>query len=178
MMAVSATNRGRALAAVCLAVALITLSQVAATPASAAGRGPLPAFQVLTLEGAALESAKMGPAGQWLLIYATPTSAASARLLNAMKQWESADLDARAVVVVGAALDRAAAFAQQHAADYPAVRWFADPDGAAWTALRLTGTPYILGIRDGQIVWSLAGVLNDPAALESVIRTWVEPKAP
>ena len=61
-------------------------------------------------------------------------------------------------------------------ADYPSVRWLADPDGAAWKALRLTGTPFILGIKDSQIVWSLAGVLNDPAVLESVIRSWVEPK--
>ena len=160
----------------CVAVALIACALGAAAPVRAVERGPLPAFQLLTLERAAVESAKIGPAGQWLLIYTTPTSAASARLLAAMKQWESPGLDARTVVVVGAAVDKAAEFAQQHAADYPAVRWFADPDGAAWKALRLTGTPFIVGIRDNQIVWSLAGVLNDPAVLESVIRSWVEPK--
>ena len=160
----------------CFAVALIACALGAAAPVCAGERGPLPAFQLLTLEGAAVESAKIGPAGQWLLIYTTPTSAASARLLAAMKQWESPGLNARTVVVVGTAVDQAAAFVQRHVADYPSVRWLADPDGAAWKALRLTGTPFILGIKDSQIVWSLAGVLNDPAVLESVIRSWVEPK--
>lgn len=62
--------------------------------------------------------------------------------------------------------------------EFPAVRWFADPDGSARLALRITGTPFILGVTDGQIAWSLAGVLNDPRALESVMRGWVEPKTP
>jgi hypothetical protein len=175
MMARTSTGTGRALS-VCLAVAVALGALGHASLACAAEKGPLPAFQVLTLDGTAVPSAQAGPAGQWLLIYVTPTSAASARLLGAMKQWESADLDARTVVIVGASVDKSAAHAQQHAADYPAVRWLVDPDGTAWKALRLTGTPYILGVRDGQIVWSLAGVLNDPRALESVIRSWVEPK--
>jgi hypothetical protein len=42
----------------------------------------------------------------------------------------------------------------------------------------LTGTPCLLGVRDARIMWSLAGVLNDPKALESVIRSRVEPKKP
>jgi hypothetical protein len=143
---------------------------------SAAEKRPLPAFQVVTMDGVAVASPQVGPAGQWLLIYVTPTSAASARLLGGMKQWESPDLNARTVVVIGAPVAEAAKFVKARAAEFPAVRWFADPQGAAWQALRLTGTPYILGVKDGQIAWSLAGVLNDPRALESVIRSWVEPK--
>jgi hypothetical protein len=170
-----AGTRGRAPARR-IAAATFALVIGAGALAAAIEKGPLPPFQVVGLDGTAVESAQAGPAGHWLLIYMTPASAASARLLGAMKQWESSDLDARTVVIIGAAVDKAARFAEQHAADYPAIRWFADPDGSAWRALRLTGTPYILGIKDGQIVWSLAGVLNDPKALESVIRSWVEPK--
>ena len=30
------------------------------------------------------------------------------------------------------------------------------------------------GMQDQQIKWALAGVLNDPSALASALRTWVE----
>jgi hypothetical protein len=164
-------------AAARLAVAtVIAVALGLAALASAAEKRPLPAFQVATLDGVAVDSPQVGPAGQWLLIYMTPTSAASARLLSGMKQWETPELDARTVVVIGAPVADAARFVSARAAEFPAVRWLADPQGAAWQALRLTGTPYILGVKDGQIAWSLAGVLNDPKALESVIRSWVEPK--
>jgi hypothetical protein len=161
-------------------VALLALVAWAAASlaAGAAEKRPLPPFQLVTLEGASVESAQIGPAGQWLLLYVTPTSAASIRLLGGMKEWESADLDARTVVVFGSTVADAAAFVQKRAAEFPGVRWLVDPDGAARQFLRVTGTPYILGIKDGQIVWALAGVLNDPRALESVIRSWVEPKTP
>jgi len=160
-----------------VAVLALLASAVAVAAAGGQEKRPLPAFHVVALDGAAVASSQMGPSGQWLLIYVTPTSAASARLLGGMKAWETPDLDLRTVVVVGAPVADAAAFARERAAEFPSVRWFADPEGAAWKALRLTGTPYILGIRNGQVVWSLAGVLNDPKALESVVRSWVEPKA-
>ena len=164
-------------AAARLAVAtVIAVALGLAALVSTAEKRPLPAFQVATLDGMAVDSPQVGPAGQWLLIYVTPTSAASARLLSGMKQWETPELDARTVVVIGAPVADAARFVSARAAEFPSVRWLADPQSAAWQALRLTGTPYILGVKDGQIAWSLAGVLNDPKALESVIRSWVEPK--
>lgn len=138
----------------------------------------LPAFQVATLDGAAVASSQIGPAGQSLLIYVTPTSPASARLLAAMKAWQTDAMAQRVVVVIGAPVAAAQAFVSERATEFANVRWFADPQGEAWKALRLTGTPYLLGVRDGQIAWALAGVLNDPMALESVVRSWVEPKAP
>jgi len=91
-----------------------------------------------------------------------------------MKAWESPAMAQRVVVLGGGQLEAAKAFVGGRSHEWPAVRWFADPQGEAWRALRLTGTPYLLGIRDARITWSLAGVLNDPAALESVIRSWVE----
>ena len=160
-----------------VAILALLAAAAASMAAGADEKRPLPAFQVTTLEGAAVQSPQVGPAGQWLLIYVTPTSAASIRLLAGMKQWETPELSLRTVVIVGAPVADAVAFTGERGTEFPAGRWFADPQGAAWQALRLSGTPYILGMKDGQIVWSLAGVLNDPKALESVIRTWVEPKA-
>ena len=170
-------STGRMAAALRSAAAAALVAALGMAAVGAVEKGPLPAFQVAALDGAAVASSQMGPSGQWLLVYVTPTSAASARLLGGMKAWETPALDLRTVVVVGAPVADTAAFARERAAEFPAVRWFADPEGAAWKALRLTGTPYILGIRNGQVVWSLAGVLNDPKALESVVRSWVEPNA-
>ncbi|HEY3547199.1 MAG TPA: hypothetical protein VGK17_14085 [Propionicimonas sp.] len=160
------------------AVLALAVASGAARVAGAAEQRPLPAFQVVSLDGAATPSDQIGVAGQWLVIYVTPTSAASARLLAAMKAWDSPAMARRVVVVVGAPLPATQAFVAQRSSDIPGVRWFADPQGGAWKALRLTGTPYLLGVRDGGIKWSLAGVLNDPKTLESVIRTWIEPKRP
>jgi hypothetical protein len=160
-----------------VAAAVVVLASMAVVidRAQASERRPLPAFQVVSLDGAAVSADQIGAPGQWLAIYVTPTSAASARLLAAMKAWESPATAERVVVLVGAQLPATKDFAAQHSHEFPAVRWFADPQGAAWKALRLTGTPYLLGVRDGVIMWSLAGVLNDPKALESVIRSWIEP---
>jgi hypothetical protein len=156
------------------AVLLVFAAVGAAELAQAAEQRPLPAFNVVSLEGTAVSSGQVGTVGQWIVIYVTPTSPASIRLLSAMKAWESPAMAQRVVVLVGAPLEDAKAFVGGRAQEWPAVRWFADPQGEAWKALRLTGTPYLLGVRDARITWSLAGVLNDPAALESVIRSWVE----
>ncbi|HPK71460.1 MAG TPA: hypothetical protein PLN93_05940 [Vicinamibacterales bacterium] len=170
---------GRRLAALvaCAAVAACVLPA-----AGAAGGGdekrPLPPFDVLAPSGEAVQSSQVGPPGQWLLVYVAPASPASIRLLEAMRAWESPGLASRAVVVIGAPAAEAASFVQERGNEFPAVRWCADPDGSARRALRITGTPFILGVTDGQIAWSLAGVLNDPRALESVMRGWVEPKTP
>ena len=41
-------------------------------------------------------------------------------------------------------------------------------------ALDLRGTPVLIGVERGEINWTIGGVLNDPGALESVVRKWVE----
>jgi hypothetical protein len=33
--------------------------------------------------------------------------------------------------------------------------------------------PELIGVKDGQMMWSIAGVLNDAETVESVVRTWV-----
>jgi hypothetical protein len=42
----------------------------------------------------------------------------------------------------------------------------------AYGALGLGGVPVILGVRGRTIEWTLAGVLADPGALESILTTW------
>jgi hypothetical protein len=45
-------------------------------------------------------------------------------------------------------------------------------------ALEIQGAPVLVGVRKGTVVWSMSGVLNDPKALASLIRSWVQAPAP
>jgi len=51
--------------------------------------------------------------------------------------------------------------------------WWSGPS----RALRLTGTPVIIGNRKGRMEWMISGLLKDPATLTSAIRTRVEYRA-
>lgn len=143
--------------------------------AGAIEQRPLPAFEVTNAAGTIVPSAVMGPGGKWLLIYVTPECGTCVRLFKSMEQWESQRVNAATVVMVQGAFTGA----QRYAADsLPEAlvggRWFADVSDAGRTALKLTGAPVLIGMQDQQIKWAIAGVLNDPTALESALRTWVE----
>ena len=81
----------------------------------------------------------------------------------------------RVVIIVGGPRDAAQAFIQKLTSAAPApYRWLADPQLEAGLALGIAGSPVLIGVDRGVTEWSLAGVLDDPAALESVVRRWVE----
>ena len=152
---------------------LVTLASVGAI---AAEKRPLPPFDVTTPTGATVGAASLGPPGQWLIVYVAPNSAPSARLVKALQSWQSPALAERTVVVIGGTLAGARRFIDQQAGAASSLRWVTDPSSVAWRALRLSGTPTLVGVKDGRIEWVLAGVLNDPKALESAVRSWVEAK--
>lgn len=136
---------------------------------------PLPAFQVLSLDGTTVDSAQLSAVERWLLIYVTPECSPCDRLLQALKAWRTPQLVERIVLIVGADAVPARAWVQdQLPAEISGVAWFADERGEAVQALRLQGAPVLLGIRQGRIEWEISGVLNDPNALASVVQTWVE----
>ena len=159
-------NRGAAVAAA-IAVSAATLAAIE--------QRPLPAFEVVSATGEPTPSAMIGKNGKWLLIYVTPECRSCQHLFSAMEGWESGPLNAATVVVVQGDHATVSGYAN---ARLPATvvggRWYADATGACRNALALTGSPVIIGMQDQQIKWALAGVLNDPAALQSALRTWVE----
>jgi len=152
---------------------LVTLASVVGV---AAEKRPLPPFDVTTPAGATVGAASLGTPGQWLMVYVAPDSAPSARLVKALQSWQSPALVERTVIVIGGTLADARRFVDQQVGAASSLRWVADPASAGWKALRLSGTPTLVGVKDGRIEWVLAGVLNDPKALESVVRSWVEPR--
>lgn len=155
------------------AAVVAVLLALAAQQATAIERRPLPTFQVAALDGTAVASPQLAVGGQWLLVYVAPGCAPCDRLLAAFKAWQTPDLLARTVIVVGGTTDGAKAYlAAALPPEVSAIRSYADPLASAWTSLQLTGTPVIIGVKDGAVNWSISGVLNDPRALESAVKTW------
>jgi hypothetical protein len=162
---------------VCAAVLLPTLALAQAGPtraAAAAQDRPLPDFLVQDPDGHDIASSVMAAQAKWLLIYVTPDCRPCNTLLRAMPRWRANGLSSRVVLVVSGPRPAAKQWVEKMLAPELQLTWYADPDRAAARALELSGAPVLIGVRNGAVEWQVGGVLNDPAALESVVRSWVE----
>ena len=54
-----------------------------------------------------------------------------------------------------------------------AVQLYADAAGQAAAALGVKRAPVLIGVDDGLVDWTVAGVLNDPQTVETVVRHWL-----
>lgn len=143
--------------------------------AAAAQDRAIPEFVVTHPDGHEVASTVMSAQPKWLFVYLTPNCRPCNTFMRALPKWQSADLMARVVLVVSGPRAEARAWIEKSLPpELQSLAWYSDPDRAAAKALDLNGAPSLIGIRDGKIEWELAGVLNDPAALESVVRSWVE----
>ena len=142
----------------------------------AAEKRALPALPLVDVQGQAVATAALSSEPQWLLIYVSPASPATERLVAAMKTWELGTSLRKVVFVVDGRSTESAAWIDRvlPKTDENLPPRFVDPKGEARTALRVTGEPTLMGISHGEIAWGLAGVLNDPAAIEPVIRNWIK----
>lgn len=138
------------------------------------GERPLPAFQVVTAEGAVVSSAQLTSEPQYLLVYVNAASSTSRKLLDALGEWATPELARRTVVVIGGTPQEAQRFIESGVPEslQGMTRYF-DTGRSAWQALNLRGSPVLIGVREGRTEWSLSGVLSDPTALKSVVLTWV-----
>lgn len=154
---------------------LILLLSMAVMPIEAREQRALPPFLVLTPAGAEAQGQQLSTEQRWLLLYVTPNCRSCEQLTASLKEWHSSQLAARTVIVVRATPADAATYISSHlpqeAADVP---WYVDATASAFGALALTGAPVLVGIESGEIKWKISGVLNDPHALEPVVRSWVE----
>jgi hypothetical protein len=151
---------------------ILAAALLAALSLGAAERRPLPVFELKGPGGVKTPSNALSTANRWVLIYVKTKSVPCDRLLQSMAAWKIPQSSTRTALVIGDAYEDAARYAEGKG--FP---WYADDEAMAWESLQLRGVPVLLGIEGGKIAWTLAGVLNDPAALESILRTWLTPPA-
>ena len=134
----------------------------------------MPAFTVTRLDGALVDSRQLTAETQYVLLYVTPDCRPCDRLLALIRSANSPQFTSRVVVIVSGETTAGAGYvSRQIPAEAGPLTWYADTDGGGYRALRLSGIPVLVGVKDGHVMWSVAGVLNDAATVESVIRTWV-----
>jgi hypothetical protein len=146
----------------------------ACASAAAIEKRALPSFNLTRPDGTAAESTQLTAETQYVLLYVRPDCRPCDRLLALVRSANSPQFSSRVIVVVNGDANAGARYvSRQIPADAGPVSWYADSDSSGYRALRLTGMPELIGVKDGQMMWSIAGVLNDAETVESVVRTWV-----
>lgn len=142
--------------------------------ARAGEQNALPAFDLVSRSGATVASTALPNQGRWVLIYVSTACGSCDRLLSALEQWKPTLRQDRIVVVIRGARDAAESYAKQHA-DAAGMEWYADADAQGARALGLQHEPALVAIENGRVAWTVTGVLNDPRAVEPIIRNWTVP---
>jgi hypothetical protein len=150
---------------------VISLLGVCGGRAQALDQRALPAFDLVSPGGAAVASSTLSQDAHWLLIYVSTTCGSCDRLLTALEQWRPTLPQGRIVVVIRGPRDAAQGYATRHV-DAAGLPWYADEDQQAARALGLQHEPALVAIESGHVAWVVTGVLNDPSAVEPIIRNW------
>ena len=153
------------------ALVVVAIVSVSAGRVRAAGQEALPAFTLVSPAGAGVASAEISNEAHWLLIYVSTACGSCDRLLSALEQWRPTLPQGRIVVVIRGARADAQDYAARHA-DAAGFPWYADEDEKAARALGLQHEPALVAIESGRVAWVVTGVLNDPTAVEPIIRNW------
>jgi len=155
--------------AVCALV--VAMLGVSSGSVRAAGQDALPAFTVVSPAGAVVASSEISTEAHWLLIYVSTECGSCDRLLSSLEQWRPTLPQGRIVVVIRGPREGAQDYAARHA-DAAGLPWYTDADQHASRALGLQHEPALVAVENGRIAWVVTGVLNDPSAVEPVIRNW------
>jgi hypothetical protein len=156
-------------------IAAVVVSALYPSAALAQQHPPMPSFAVVASGGAAIRSDGLSGSSRWLLAYVGAETVSGDRLLRAMDSW---GIDtARVVILVSGDVSSIEGRIRPLMATAGAsVAVYADPNGSAARALKLGSGPALVGVDNGTIAWTVQGVLNDPAMVESVVRHWLLPQ--
>jgi hypothetical protein len=157
-----------------LAFALVLIALIAVNTLAVEEK-PLPAFIVTRSDGVPVTSAAMTDVNQYVLMYLAPGCRSCDSLLAMLNDPESPELASRVVIIVSGDTTNAAQYVREHVPpDVGEVTWYADVTGEAYRSLQFSGTPDLLGVRHGRLIWSINGVLNDNSIVRSVVRKWTK----
>ena len=154
-----------------IAALVVAMVSVGAGRAGALDQNPVPAFDLVSPAGAVVGSADLSKEAHWLLVYVAAAGCGSCdRLISSLEQWRPTLPQGRVVIIVGGSRDAAHAYAMQHAIADGA--WYADAGESGVRALGLQHLPALVAIERGRVAWVVTGVLNDPSAVEPIVRNW------
>jgi hypothetical protein len=151
---------------------LMLFALISAAPAWGATPGPLPAFHLSALDGHAVQSSDLPSKGKWLILYVSPRSRATDRVLSLLNPGRNPNLTGKVVIIVAGSVDESRRL--QSAYPNSSISWFADDGHAAAAALKLNGLPVLLGIKDSSVHWVLNGALQNGAIFGSVVNSWIK----
>lgn len=147
----------------------------AASPVARVAPAPLPDFELKALDGRTVRSRQLTTRKKWLLIYVEPGCRSCDDVFKVFhRETPLGELPQKVAVVVGGRTPEEIKRLAERNDWLPQGCWYADPTRRAAAALKRRGSPIVYGIRDGQIEWSLDGLVPDFEKLESILLTWTE----
>jgi len=158
-------------ALVCAAVFVVVANLPAIEPV------PLPALQLIGMDGQTVKTSDLPSKGNWLLIYVNPKSHFCDEMLKIMKKDQYPDLPANAVFLVAGTVDDAKALQAKYP-DLAPASWYADPDRDAFVRLKLHGMPTVIGINQQTMKWTVNGVVPDPNTFKAILTGWIQQHVP
>jgi hypothetical protein len=154
-----------------VAALVIGMVNVYGGSARAQDRRVLPVFDLVSPAGAVVASSALSNQAHWLLIYVSPDCGSCDRLISALEQWRPTLPADRIVAVIAGPRGPAHAYAMQHT-DAAGIVWYEDADQTGARAMGLHHLPALVAVEHGRIAWMVTGVLNDPGAVEPIVRNW------
>lgn len=151
---------------------------LAAATAGAAEPRPVPSAPVQRADGTTVDLASLATSGPWVVISVTAEAPVTVRLLRALEAWTLPIGAGQVVLLVDGTPLQVGRLAAAWESKVPGLQWVADERGEARRALQVRALPTIIGARSGMLEWQIAGVLNDPAMLRSVVGSWLSDAQP
>lgn len=155
------------------AVILILLALAAPVSWGTAATPPAATeLKLLALTGDSLDAEQIGTGAGVILVIIRQGNAGGIKMLDFLGTLAPQLPAEKLLVVVSGADDRVL---KAIAGNYPKLTasWYRDPENALAKKLDLTSSPAILGMLNGQVVWSKFGV-TDQKLLEKTMRGWAK----
>ncbi len=154
-------------------VGLLGLPGIAQQQSGHSVPAPMPEFQLLGLDGSTVDSQKLPALKKWLLIYVRPNCPSCDKVLKLVQQDQYPGLPSMMAVVVGGVTPDKVQNMMKNYPNLAGASWYADPQKAASDALKLSGTPAIIGVRGSTLAWHMMGMIfPDPQKMTSLLSSW------
>jgi thiol-disulfide isomerase/thioredoxin len=156
-----------------VAAVVLGVSLAVAGPLGADERRPLPPFDLVSPSGVVVTATRFAADERWVLVYVAPNCGSCDRLLAALAQWRTTLPVNHIAVVVESDADVARRYVDEHGIEAAGFAWYADVGGAGARAMDVQRLPALAGLGNGELSWSIDGVLNQPEAVEPAVRGWL-----